>query len=131
MERKGAANCSHTVSLVRNGVAELMRAGGFCHFQADVLSVLDCRRLRLLAGDSSISVRIARRSSVAETTGKRRTSKHPKASRHCNAVNLRPAVSPLDFDHSQKAGRARSSHARLSSSSMNQSKGRQTQTPSA
>ena len=131
MERKGVANCSQTMSLVRNGVAELMRAGGLCDFQADALSVLDCRRLRLLTCDSSISVRIARRSSVAETTGKSRTSRHPKASRHCNAVNLRPVDSPLVFDHSQKAGSARSSHARLSRSSMNQSKGRRTQTPSA
>ncbi len=48
--------------------------------------------VRLLEGDSSISARMARRSSVAETTGKRTTSMHPKASRHCREVERAAGV---------------------------------------
>src|SRR5580700_1009622 len=94
------------------------KAGGLCNFQAETLSLLAWRTLRLLAGDSSISLRMARRSSVAETTGKRMTRTQPKASRHCSGVNLRPAEGVLEPRHSQQAGNASSSHARLSSSSM-------------
>src|ERR1039458_2583656 len=105
-------------SLTIRELAVAANAGGLCHFQAEALSLLACRMVRLLAGDSSISLRMARRSSVAETTGKRMTSMHPKASRHCSAVNLLPAETVLQLRHSQKAGSAKSSHARLSSSSM-------------
>jgi hypothetical protein len=74
--------------------------------------------VRLLAGDSSISLRMARRSSVAETTGKRITSMHPRASTHCKAVTLRTSEDVLEPCHNQKAGTAKNSHARLSSNSM-------------
>lgn len=74
--------------------------------------------VRLLAGDSSISLRITRRSSVADTTGKRITSMHPNARKHCKALNLRPYGAVLQLRHSQKAGSAKSSHARLSNSSI-------------
>lgn len=74
--------------------------------------------LRLLAGDSSISARMARKSSLAETTGKSMTNKHPSASRPWHAVNLRVAGAVLASCHSQKAGSAKSNQARLSSNSI-------------
>jgi len=89
-------------------------------FQAEALSWLVRRMLRLLMGDSSISVRMAMRSSVAETTGKRITSAQPKASRHCRELDLCSAQEFLEPRHKQKAGRASSSHARLSRSSINE-----------
>jgi hypothetical protein len=94
------------------------KAGGFCHRQAKALSLLARRMVRLLAGDSSISLLMARRSSVAETTGKRMTSMHPRASTHCTAVNLRTSEDALEPCHNQKAGTANNSHARLSSNSI-------------
>ena len=66
--------------------------------QSDALSPLLWRRLRLLAGDSSISARIARKSSVAETTGKRMAKTHPRASKHCKELNPREILRPR---HSQ------------------------------
>ena len=51
--------------------------------------MLACRTARLLVADSSISVRIACRSSVAEITGNSNTSTHPSASRNCNEVTRR------------------------------------------
>src|SRR5579859_1975284 len=73
---------------------------------------------RLLADDSSISLRMARRSSVAETTGKRMTSMHPNARTHWTGLNLLPRGTERAPRHSQKAGSAKSSHARFSSSSI-------------
>src|ERR1017187_2012150 len=58
-----------------------VNAGGVCHFHAGVLSLEICRIVRLLAGDSSVSVCMAQRSSVAEITGKRMTSRQPRVSR--------------------------------------------------
>ena len=55
---------------------------------------------RFPAGDSSISLRIAHRSSVAEITGNRMNRAHPKASRHCREVN-RWAGAFLEARHSQ------------------------------
>lgn len=103
-----------------HGVKELekdAKDGWLCHFSEECLSVLFWQMLRL-EGDSSISARIARRSSVAEMTGKRTTSAQPRESRHCRVVSLRPAAAPLETRHSQKAGKAKSSQARLSSSSI-------------
>jgi len=74
--------------------------------------------LRLLVCDSSISARIARRSSVAETTGKRRTSAAARANMPCKAENRRCPRAPLAPRQSQKAGIASSSQLRLSSSSI-------------
>jgi len=96
------------------------RAGGACCrvFQGDDLSLLACRTLRLPSGDSSISVRMATRSSVAEITGKSITSRHAKARTHCRELNWWSARALPDLRHSQQAGRASSNHARLSSSSI-------------
>lgn len=77
--------------------------------------------LRLLAGDSSISVRITRRSSVAEITGNSMTSPQPNASKHCKALDLLAEV-VLEPRHSQKAGMISRTHARLSNSSINPSR---------
>jgi hypothetical protein len=76
-------------------------AGGLCHFQEEALSWLACQTLRLPAGDSSISARITWRSSVAETTGKRMTSTHPRANRHCRDVNARLVRAPPAWRHKQ------------------------------
>lgn len=94
------------------------RDGWLCHFPGEVFSALFWQILRFVDGDSSISARMARRSSVAEMTGNRMTSAQTRENRHCRAVSLRPAVSPLEPRHSQKAGKANSSQARLSSSSI-------------
>ena len=61
--------------------------------------------------ESSISARMASRSSEAEITGKSRTSAHPRASRHCSEVTLRTNRDPPLRRHSQYAGSASSSHA--------------------
>jgi len=55
------------------------------------------------------------RSSVAETTGKRTTSRHPKASRQCRKLTFRAGLRP---HHSHQAGTASNSHTRLSNSSI-------------
>src|SRR5208337_988977 len=97
------------------------RAGGICalEFQRGLLSPPACRMLRLLSGDSSISVRMAMRSSLAEITGKSITSRQPRASRHCRELNVCSARALLELRHSQYAVTASSSHARLSKSSIN------------
>src|SRR5271165_1155225 len=86
-----------------NGITVPSIAGGVCKrlFQGEALALVAWRRLRLLAGVSSISVRMARRSSVAEITGKSTTSTHPKASRHCSELKLRSAWLVRVLRHSQ------------------------------
>src|SRR5690242_11165735 len=74
--------------------------------------------LRLLVCDSSTSARIARKSSVAETTGKRRTNAPARANMPCRGENWRRPRAPPDARQSQKAGIANSSQLRLSSSSI-------------
>lgn len=74
--------------------------------------------LRLLVGLSSISARITRRSSVAETTGKRTTSAHARQKIPCKALNLRRSGVRTDARHSHKAGIASNSQLRFSRSSM-------------
>src|SRR5215472_11717108 len=90
------------------------RNGWACH--VDALPTAFWQMLRLLRGDSSISARMACKSSVAETTGNRITSMHPREKRHCR--DLRPTRPLLRSRHSQQAGRASSNQARLSSSSI-------------
>jgi hypothetical protein len=68
--------------------------------QADPFSLAACRTVRLLDADSSISARIACKSSVAEITGNSRTSAHPSANKHCNGLGLL-AVDPALRRHSQ------------------------------
>src|ERR1700727_3298155 len=97
--RYGLDTCCQDSTAVKK-IALPETAAGLCHpaWSSGLLSVLACRRLRSLAGDSSISARIARKSSVAEITGKRITSTHPSASRHCAELNRRVALRPC---HSQ------------------------------
>ena len=77
------------------------KAGCAGDFDAERRSPFDWPILRLLTGDSSISARMARRSSVAEMTGKRITSMHPRANRHWTAVNRRAAGVLLQLRHSK------------------------------
>ncbi len=99
-DKSGAGNwCQSSSFTIKRIFVVLASAGGVCNFQADALSLLGSRMVRLLEGDSSISARMARRSSVAETTGKRTTSMHPKASRHCRELTLRLACGVLDARH--------------------------------
>ena len=58
-----------------------------CAFHAGDFPPLDWQTLRLLVGDSSISARMTRRSSVADTTGNRVTRAHANAKMACNAEN--------------------------------------------
>ena len=71
-------------------------AGGPCSrfTHAACFSPAACRTARLLVADSSISARMACRSSVAEITGKSNTSAQPSASRNCKAVIRRAARLP-------------------------------------
>ncbi len=94
--------------------------GGPCSrlTQAEVLSLPACRTVRLLMEESSISARIACRSSDAEITGNSRTSTHPRASRHCRELSRRAARAPASRRHSQQAGSASSIHAKFSNSSI-------------
>jgi hypothetical protein len=69
--------------------------------QAELLSTLAWRTVRLLVADSSISARIACRSSEAEITGNSKTSTHPSASKHCSGVILRASRASVSRRHSQ------------------------------
>ncbi len=115
--RRAGNGCQPSTPTVKEMIDPVC-AGGVCHFPADGLSWAEARTLRLLAGDSSISERIARRSSVAETTGKRMTKRQPKARKHCNEVELRAV---LRRRHKPQAGSASNSQSRLSNNSMNES----------
>ncbi len=112
-------SCQPSISGANVAVAATT-AGKVCHrlCQAEVFSAAAWRALRLPGEDSSISVRIACRSSVAEITGKSRTSKHASASKHCREPNLLKARVWKLRRHSQKAGRASKSHVRFSSNSI-------------
>jgi hypothetical protein len=79
----------------------------------EFLSLAAWHTVRLLTEESSISVCIACKSSEAEITGNSRTSRHPSDARHWSELNLR-----VPRRHSQYAGSASSSHARLSSCSI-------------
>ncbi len=74
---------SPTSGIVRQK-ALAANAGGPCSrlTHAERVSVAAWRTARLLLADSSISARIACRSSEAEITGNSRTSTHPNASKH-------------------------------------------------
>src|ERR1700689_3559104 len=60
---RGSTGC-RPLPFTEKEVAAAIRAGGLCSFQPEIFSGLACRTLRLLAGDSSISLRMASRSSV-------------------------------------------------------------------
>jgi hypothetical protein len=79
----------------------------------EFLSLAAWHTVPLLTEESSISVRIACKSSEAEITGNSRTSRHPIDARHWSELNLR-----VPRRHSQYAGSANSSHTRLSNSSI-------------
>jgi hypothetical protein len=95
-------------------------AGGPCSrfTPAEDFSFAACRTARLLLADSSISARMACKSSVAEITGNSRTTAHPSASEHCRAVTRCAARAPAPRRHNQQAGSTSSIHATLSSSSI-------------
>jgi hypothetical protein len=99
-----------------------INAGGPCSrfTHAECLSPPATRTARLLVEDSSISARIACKSSEAEITGNSRTSTHPNVSKHCNELMRRATRASAPRRHSQYPGTASSTHARLSSSSMHQ-----------
>ena len=69
--------------------------------QTECFSAAACRTVRLLVADSSISARIACRSSVAEITGNSSTSAHPRASTYCSALTLRDNRAPAPWRHNQ------------------------------
>jgi hypothetical protein len=69
----------HAESDTKDGCRTTVSAGCVKDFEAEDLSPPDSPMLRLLLGDSSISARIARMSSVAEITGKSTTSRQPSA----------------------------------------------------
>ena len=95
-------------------------AGGPCSrlTQAEVLSLPVWRTVRLLMEESSISARMACRSSEAEITGNSRTSTHAKASKNCSAVTRRSRRAAAPRRHSQYPGNPNNTHARLSNSSI-------------
>jgi hypothetical protein len=97
-----------------------IKAGGPCKrlTQAECFSLAACSTVCLLVAVSSISARIACRSSVAEITGKSSTTAQPSVSRHCSAVALRATRASPPRRQSQKAGSASNIHARLSSNSI-------------
>jgi hypothetical protein len=87
--------------------------------QREPLSLLTCRRLLLEGLDSSISGRIACKSSVAETTGKSRIRMQPSASRQDRELKRAADwADPACRRHSQYAGSASISQNRLRISSM-------------
>jgi len=57
--------------------------------------------LRLLTGDSSISARMACKSSVADITGNNRTSTQPKANKHCSEEKPRLRFAGIELRHSR------------------------------
>lgn len=87
----------HSLWRIGKEIDAATRSG--CACQVDALSPAFWQMLRLLRGDSSISARIACKSSVAEITGNRITSMHPRESRHCR--DLRPTRALLRSRHSQ------------------------------
>jgi hypothetical protein len=100
-------------------VAAAAIAGGLCRrlIQAEFLSPPAWRAVHLLEADSSISARIACRSSEAEITGNNRTKPHPRISEHCSGVTVHFWRALAPPRHSQYAGTASNIHARLSNSS--------------
>ncbi len=103
----GVKHATETSSRPASGAAShtalATTAGGPCSrfTQAEFLSLPACRTVRLLLADSSISARIACKSSDAEITGNSRTSTHPSASKHCSAVIRRPSRDLASRRHSQ------------------------------
>jgi len=115
----GRSGCCNQLRLIPNiGKTPEAMAGCACHFPEQGFSVPFWLTLRFPQEDSSISARIACRSSVAETTGKSTTRAHPKAKMHCAEVILRRAWRHRESRHRQYAGTASNNHARLSSNSI-------------
>lgn len=119
-EKHVTGTSSSPTSSSASRVALAAIIGGLCIrlVQAELLSLAAWRTVRLLVADSSISARMACRSSDAEITGNSKTSTHPRVSKHCNDVTQRFCWVPGPHRHSQYAGSASNTHARLSSSSM-------------
>jgi len=92
---------SHFSSFAAKEIAPPTTIAGFCHLPTPARSMPTSRMFRLVAGDSSISVRIASRSSVTETTGNSTTSAHPSASKHCIARKFWPTRCAVERRQSQ------------------------------
>jgi len=73
-----------------------MIAGCIGDFEGEDLSPLHDPMLRLVLGDSSISARIARMSSVADITGKRTTSRQPSARKVWKGLDFRLSGAVLE-----------------------------------
>lgn len=101
----------------KNNSVRRMAGGDWSRPLNGALSVVAWWKLRLLAGDSSMSARMERRSSVAEMTGKSTTSMQLKAS--SDLIDDDERWARAERRHSQQAGSASNSQARLSKSSMN------------
>jgi hypothetical protein len=112
---KAGITCRHSLFKIKQHVVPA-NAGEVCHFQSDGLSLLAWRIVRLMPGASSIQSCMAQTSSVAEITGKRTTSIHPRASRQWDALSRWPGTL-LASRQSQYAGSVKRSHARLRTSS--------------
>lgn len=103
----GDTQVSETSSSLTSGAtshtALATAAGGPCQrfAQIEFRSLTACRTVRLLMEESSISARIACRSSEAEITGNSRTKTHPRASKHCGELTRRPVRNPASRRHSK------------------------------
>lgn len=86
----------HAESGTKEGCRLTVRAGCISDFEAEDLSPPHSPMLRLLLGDSSISARIARMSSVAEITGKRTTSRQPSAKKVWKGLDFRLSGAVLE-----------------------------------
>src|SRR5579859_1659095 len=91
-ENPEVATKCQTSSCVAKKLEVEMAAGWACQVLKGALSALLWQALRFVEGDSSISARMTRRSSVAEITGKRMTSKQASEKRRCNEPSLRPVA---------------------------------------
>lgn len=104
--------------------AVAVTAAGDCRrlTQEDCLSLIACRTVRLLRAESSISARIGCRSSVAEITGNKSTRVQPKINRQRSGLKLLEGDAAPFRRHSQYAGSASRTQARLSSNSISDTK---------
>ena len=100
MENNAIDSQRHAASSVRNEVYATASADGEWILQQEDFSGPFAEMLRLLMGDSSTSARIARRSSVAEITGKRMINRHPSEKKHCSE-DLRRTRALRQSCHSQ------------------------------
>src|SRR5208282_5557347 len=125
-ERRTVTSCCHG-SRTRPIAAEVpATAGRLCQrlCETEAFSPADWQTLRLLGDDSSISARMACRSSEAEITGNSRTITQPRTQRKMNGCGVElfarpPArVEQNRRRHSKYAGNSSDSQQRLRKSSI-------------